>query len=54
VSVISLEQTLEALARAGMTADEPSVGVTVNGTPMCFVHDPDGYRIELLERPDAA
>jgi lactoylglutathione lyase len=49
LTVPSLEATLAELAGSGISPErEPySVGRSL----ICFVRDPDGYRVELIERP---
>ena len=39
-----------AARRAGHRAREAAVPVREGGSRLCFVRDPDGYRIELIER----
>jgi lactoylglutathione lyase len=49
----SLEATLAALAEHGIEPEKPPYRIGgENGTLICFVRDPDGYRIELIERAD--
>ena len=40
------------LAAQGIEPERPPYTVREGGTRICFVRDPDGYRIELVERPD--
>ena len=45
-----LEQTLAELSTQGITAEKPPYRVREGGSLICFVPDPDGYRIELIDR----
>jgi lactoylglutathione lyase len=49
VRVDDLEATLEQLAREhGIEPERPPYRVSESGPLICFVRDPDGYRIELI------
>jgi lactoylglutathione lyase len=50
VLVEDLDGTLERLAGEGIEPEKPPYSVREGGSRLCFVRDPDGYRIELLER----
>ncbi len=50
VSADDLDATLERLREQGIEAEKPPYTVSENGPRLCFVRDPDGYRIELIER----
>ncbi|HSB38864.1 MAG TPA: VOC family protein [Gaiellaceae bacterium] len=50
VGVDDLDGTLERLAEQGIEPERPPYQVTEGGSRLCFVRDPDGYRIELIER----
>jgi lactoylglutathione lyase len=50
VSVDDLDGVLERLAREGIEPEKPPYTVRDGGSRLCFVRDPDQYRIELLER----
>ena len=50
VTVDDMDATLEALAREGIEPERPPYTVREGGSRLCFVRDPDGYRIELIER----
>ena len=52
VGVEDLDRTLERLAQQGIEAERPPYSVREGGSRLCFVGDPDGYRIELIERGD--
>ena len=45
-----LDGTLARLAEQGIEAERPPYTAGDGGTRICFVRDPDGYRIELIER----
>ena len=51
VQVDNLDSTLADLAAKGLGFDEPQLPDGENGPRTCFVRDPDGYRIELVEWP---
>lgn len=48
----NLDETLERLASQGIEPERPPYSVREGGSRLCFVRDPDGYRIELIERDD--
>ena len=50
VAVENLDGTLERLAAKGIEPEKPPYTVREGGSRLCFVRDPDGYRIELIER----
>lgn len=52
VSAGDLDATLEALATQGITPEKPPYSVREGGSRICFVRDPDGYRIELIDSGD--
>jgi lactoylglutathione lyase len=45
-----LDRTLGALARQGIEPERPPYTVREGGSRLCFVRDPDGYRIEIIEQ----
>jgi lactoylglutathione lyase len=49
IAVDDLDGTLERLAGAGIEPERPPYTVSEGGSRLCFVRDPDGYRVELLE-----
>lgn len=51
VSTADLDQALSALAEQGIEPERPPYSIREGGNRLCFVRDPDGYRIELIERP---
>ena len=50
LTVEDLDATLERLAGQGIEPERPPYQVREGGSRLCFVRDPDGYRIELIER----
>jgi lactoylglutathione lyase len=50
ITVDDLDGTLERLAGQGIEPEKPPYSVREGGSRLCFVRDPDGYRIELIER----
>src|SRR5215207_480479 len=50
LSVDDLDATLERLAEAGIDPEKPPYSVRAGGSRIAFVRDPDGYRVELIER----
>ena len=50
VTVDDLDGTLGRLAEKGIEPEKPPYSVRQGGSRLCFVRDPDGYRIELIER----
>jgi lactoylglutathione lyase len=53
VGVDDLAQTLEELAGQGITPEREPYRIREGGSLLCFVQDPDGYRVELLDRSGA-
>ena len=53
VGVDDLAETLARLATQGIEPERPPYSVREGGSLLCFVRDPDDYRIELIERPGA-
>jgi lactoylglutathione lyase len=50
ITASDLDATLERLARQGIEPERPPYSNREGGSRLCFVRDPDGYRIELIER----
>ncbi len=50
VTVEDMDAGLERLASDGIEPERPPYTVSEGGSRICFVRDPDGYRIELIER----
>jgi lactoylglutathione lyase len=53
VTAGDLDGTLQALAGQGIDPERPPYTVREGGNRLCFVRDPDGYRIELIEQDPA-
>jgi lactoylglutathione lyase len=50
VTADNLDETLDRLSAQGIEPEKPPYSVREGGSRLCFVRDPDGYRIELIER----
>ncbi|HYZ93921.1 MAG TPA: VOC family protein [Actinomycetota bacterium] len=50
LTVDDLDTTLEQLAEQGIEPERPPYRVREGGSRICFVRDPDQYRVELIER----
>jgi len=50
LAVDDLAATLAQLAAQGIEPEREPYRVREGGSLLCFVNDPDGYRIELIER----
>jgi lactoylglutathione lyase len=50
VSVEDMDATLAALGAAGIEPEKPPYRVREGGSLIAFVQDPDGYRVELLQK----
>ena len=50
IGVDDLDDTLTALASQGIEPEREPYRVREGGSRICFVRDPDGYRIELIDR----
>ncbi len=49
VTVDDLDVTLADLKEMGIEPERPPYRIHEGGSRLCFVRDPDGYRVELLE-----
>jgi lactoylglutathione lyase len=49
LTVDDLDRTLEQLAEQGIEPEREPYRVREGGSRLCFVRDPDDYRIELIE-----
>ena len=45
-----LDGTLANLKDQGIAPEKPPYSIREGGNRLCFVRDPDGYRIEIIER----
>lgn len=50
ITTDDLDGALSALAEQGIEPERPPYRIREGGSRLCFVRDPDGYRIEILER----
>ena len=50
VAVDDLERTLAELKEQGIEPEREPYRVREGGSLLCFVRDPDGYRIEIIDR----
>jgi lactoylglutathione lyase len=50
LTVENMSETLAALAEKGIEPERPPYSVREGGSLLCFVRDPDGYRVELIEQ----
>ena len=50
IGVDDLDDTLERLAAQGIEPERPPYTVREGGSRLCFVRDPDDYRVEIIER----
>ncbi|MDQ6822503.1 MAG: VOC family protein [Actinomycetota bacterium] len=50
ITAEDLDGTLAQLKQQGIEPERPPYTVRDGGSRLCFVRDPDGYRIELIER----
>ncbi len=50
ISVPDMDAALAELAEQGIEPEKPPYSVREGGSLLCFVRDPDGYRIELIEK----
>ena len=53
ITAEDLDATLEQLAGQGIEPEKPPYSVREGGSRLCFVRDPDGYRVEVIEKPKA-
>jgi lactoylglutathione lyase len=50
ITTHDLDGTLARLAEQGIEPERPPYTVREGGNRLCFVRDPDGYRVEIIER----
>jgi len=50
ITTRELDSALARLAEQGIEPERPPYTVRDGGSRLCFVRDPDGYRIEIIER----
>ena len=49
ITLADMDATLKRLAAEGIKPERPPYSVREGGSRLCFVRDPDDYRIELIE-----
>jgi lactoylglutathione lyase len=54
LTVDDIDGALERLAAQGIEPERPPYTVREGGSLLCFVRDPDGYRVELIEQRGAS
>ncbi len=52
ITAEDLDGTLAQLREQGIEPERPPYSIRDGGSRLCFVRDPDGYRIEIIERSD--
>jgi lactoylglutathione lyase len=50
IGVDDLDETLRRLSEQGIEPEKPPYRVREGGSLLCFVRDPDSYRIELIDQ----
>jgi lactoylglutathione lyase len=50
ITTPDLDGMLERLAASGIEPEKPPYSIRAGGSRICFVRDPDSYRIEIIER----
>src|SRR5947209_14113377 len=50
ITTADLDGTLARLSEEGIEPERPPYSVREGGSRLCFVRDPDGYRLEIIER----
>jgi lactoylglutathione lyase len=50
ITTSDLDATLADLAEQGIEPEKPPYTVSEGGSRLCFVRDPDNYRVEIIER----
>jgi len=50
ITADDLDGMLAALAELGIEPERPPYTIREGGSRLCFVRDPDGYRVEIIER----
>jgi lactoylglutathione lyase len=53
ITADDLDETLGRLGAQGIAPEKPPYTVRDGGSRLCFVRDPDGYRLEIIEKPKA-
>jgi lactoylglutathione lyase len=50
ITTTDLDATLGRLAQQGIEPERPPYSIREGGSLICFVRDPDQYRVEIIER----
>jgi lactoylglutathione lyase len=50
ITTDDLDTALGRLAQQGIEPERPPYTIREGGNRLCFVRDPDGYRVEIIER----
>jgi lactoylglutathione lyase len=50
ITTQDMDGTLQNLAAQGIEPERPPYTIREGGNRLCFVRDPDGYRIEIIEQ----
>ncbi len=50
ITTAEMDASLAELADQGIEPEKPPYTIREGGPRLCFVRDPDGYRIEMIER----
>ena len=50
ITTRDLNGALERLKEQGIEPERPPYSIREGGNRLCFVRDPDGYRVEIIER----
>ena len=50
ITTADLDSALSALSDQGIEPERPPYTIRDGGSRLCFVRDPDGYRVEIIER----
>ena len=50
ITADDLDGTLANLKGQGIEPEKPPYSISEDGNRLCFVRDPDGYRVEIIER----
>jgi lactoylglutathione lyase len=53
ITVDDIDDTLSRLEAVGIEPERPPYSVREGGSRLCFVRDPDDYRVELIEASDS-
>jgi lactoylglutathione lyase len=51
ITTPDLDAMLQRLREQGIEPEKPPYSIRAGGSRICFVRDPDSYRIEIIERP---